>query len=286
MDLRHVVVAVDQSSVGRHALAEAVALAIRTGSRLTAMTTLAARPIAAPAAAVTAAREARQHALQPALADLHARVRAAVPRESTLEVGTEVAYGVPGIEICHFAEDRGADLLVLGRKRRSQAERLLVGDTADAVARRSRVPCLFVPGDTSVTAPVLCAIDGGPRSARVVSTAQRFAAAAGLPFRLMTADPLTNGEPADLRELLAAERRERLHAIMRAAAPDAPEDTTEFLVRHGDVVSEVLAAAEGGGAGVLAVGYRRGGPPGVAELGSVARRLAHGAACPVLTVPL
>ena len=58
---------------------------------------------------------------------------------------TSSAYGLPGIEIGRFAEHVRADLLVLGRKQRSRGQRLLLGDTADAVARRSRIPCLFVP---------------------------------------------------------------------------------------------------------------------------------------------
>lgn len=286
MQLNHIVVAVDDSGVGRHALAEGVALAALSRARVTAVTAIAARPLAAPSAAMSAARDARENMLPPALADLEARVRAVVPADSGVSVTSDVTYGIPGIEICHFAELQNADLLVLGRKRRSHAERLLIGDTADAVARRSRVPCLFVPGDAPVGGPLLVAVDGGPRAARVVRAAYDLATQLGWPLRLLTVEPGTEQEPDDLGELLAADRRERLSAIFRAAVPEAPVGAAELVVRHGDVVSRVLEAAEGGGAGVLVVGYRRGGPPGVAELGSVARRLAHGAACPVLTIPL
>ena len=285
MQLNHIVVAVDDSSVGRHALAEAVALARVTGARVTAVTAIAARPLAEPSAALIAARTAREQTLPPALADLEARVRAVAPPRGRVAVTADVTYGIPGVEISHFAERHDADLLVLGRKRRSQAERLLIGDTADAVARRSRIPCLFVPVDASVAAPVLVAADGGPRAARVVREAYDFAAALAWPLHLLTVEPGNGDEHRDLSQLLAAERRERLLATLRAAVPDAEPDSVELDVRHGDVVGEILAAADGG-AGVLAVGYRRGGPPGMAELGSVARRLAHGAACPVLTVPL
>jgi len=37
---------------------------------------------------------------------------------------------------------------------------------------------------------------------------------------------------------------------------------------------------------VIIIGYRRGGPPGLIEAGSVARQVAHHAPCAVLTVPL
>ncbi|MGH7580864.1 MAG: hypothetical protein ACREM9_11870, partial [Gemmatimonadales bacterium] len=49
---------------------------------------------------------------------------------------------------------------------------------------------------------------------------------------------------------------------------------------------QVLAAVEAPEAEVLAIGFNRGGPPGVLEAGSTARRLAHLAPCSVLTIPL
>jgi len=39
-------------------------------------------------------------------------------------------------------------------------------------------------------------------------------------------------------------------------------------------------------ADVLVIGYHRGGPAGVIEAGSIARRVLHQAECSVLTVPL
>jgi nucleotide-binding universal stress UspA family protein len=52
------------------------------------------------------------------------------------------------------------------------------------------------------------------------------------------------------------------------------------------VVDQVMAALEETSADALVVGYHRGGPPGVIEVGSTARHLAHLAPCAVLTVPL
>jgi nucleotide-binding universal stress UspA family protein len=59
-----------------------------------------------------------------------------------------------------------------------------------------------------------------------------------------------------------------------------------LVVRRGDVVKGVLAELQETGSDVLVIGYHRGGPPGVLEAGSIARRLAHVAPCAVLTVPL
>jgi hypothetical protein len=85
--------------------------------------------------------------------------------------------GVAGIEIARFADEASADLLVLGRKQRSTAARLLVGDTADAVARRSRVPCLFVPAVLGVPTTVLVALDGSARGLAVLSATRSIALA-------------------------------------------------------------------------------------------------------------
>ena len=61
-------------------------------------------------------------------------------RERLLEatVACLVEYGYTGTTVTRIAERVGADLLVVGHKPRTQAMRLLLGDTADAVARRSR----------------------------------------------------------------------------------------------------------------------------------------------------
>jgi nucleotide-binding universal stress UspA family protein len=59
-----------------------------------------------------------------------------------------------------------------------------------------------------------------------------------------------------------------------------------LVIRHGQIVDEILAEAVSCGASVLVIGYRRGGPAGVIEGSSVARRVLHQAECAVMTVPL
>jgi nucleotide-binding universal stress UspA family protein len=57
-------------------------------------------------------------------------------------------------------------------------------------------------------------------------------------------------------------------------------------VRRGDPAEQILAAVEERIPDVLVIGCHRGGPPGILEAGSTARRLAHTAPCAVLTIPL
>jgi nucleotide-binding universal stress UspA family protein len=59
-----------------------------------------------------------------------------------------------------------------------------------------------------------------------------------------------------------------------------------LVIHRGGVVEEILGEVRRAGTEVLVVGFHRGGPAGVIEAGSVARRLAHEAPAAVLTVPL
>jgi nucleotide-binding universal stress UspA family protein len=57
-------------------------------------------------------------------------------------------------------------------------------------------------------------------------------------------------------------------------------------VRRGAIGQQILAAVDASNPDVLAIGYHRGGLPGVIEAGSTGRRLAHTAPCALLTIPL
>ncbi len=57
-------------------------------------------------------------------------------------------------------------------------------------------------------------------------------------------------------------------------------------MRGGDVVEQILAVVDERRPDVLVIGCHRGGPPGIIDAGSTARRLAHTAPCTILTVPL
>ncbi|HEX6106593.1 MAG TPA: universal stress protein, partial [Gemmatimonadales bacterium] len=195
---------------------------------------------------------------------------------------------VPGVEICRFGEGREADLLVLGRKPRSQVVRLLLGDTADAVARRSRLPCLFVPPDAGPIRRLLVALDGTDRGLAVLQAACGFARAIKATVSVVTVEQEPAGEPAHLASALPVERSARLQSQVRMmlGRDCVPTAKPVLDVRRGPIVDEVLAAIEEASADALVVGFHRGGAPGVIEAGSTARHLAHTAPCAVLTVPL
>jgi nucleotide-binding universal stress UspA family protein len=195
-----------------------------------------------------------------------------------------IVSGVPGIEIGRLAERREADLLVLGRKQRSQLTRVLLGDTADAVARRSRIPCLLVPANSGTIRTLLVAVDGSEQGMVVLTKAATFAQAVGITLRVLTVEPA----PADQPPASTATRERTLDRQVRAILTHqglaVPVPSVE--VRRGAVVQQILDMVDASRPDVLAIGYHRGGLPGVIEAGSTARHLAHTASCAVLTIPL
>jgi nucleotide-binding universal stress UspA family protein len=294
MELHHIAVATDESETGRHAVRVATSLAAQSHARLSVVTTLTS-PVHADVPAHSGRGSSSEPALQ-RLAQWLGPELAQADRHVTVELA--ITVGLPGVEIARFAEERQADLLVLGRTERSQAHRLLSGDTADAVARRSRVPCLFVPIRRDSLRRVLAALDGTERGLGVLTLATDFARASGGSLRAVTVEPAHHDEPEPLATQLPSGRSARLaQALERLRISDpstcAPWDGSGrgskdpvLRIRRGDPVSEILGEVSGSAADVLTIGYHRGGPPGVLEAGSVARRLAHAAPCVLLTVPL
>lgn len=277
MELRHVVAATDQSAAGHHAVLVAARLAQQAAARLTVLTVRLVTPGQGGGAAPPS--EAEHQTL---LGDLSRRLEAELPPLAPNVIPAfTVLSGVPGIEIPRYAEEHAGDLLVLGRKQRTQRQRMFLGDTADAVARRSRVPCLFVGPECEAFEGVLVCLDATERSVGVFQAAADFARTIERPIRAVTVEPVWLNEPDELAATLPASRTLRLNRTL-----DRRLVTTDLRIRRGNVLNELLAEAAETGAGLLAFGYHRGGPPGIVEGGSVARGLLHSALCAVLTVPL
>lgn len=276
--LEHIVVAADETDPSRHAIRTALRWAAQADARVTIFTV--GEPRALPALTTGAAALATEPDHPHRLERIERWLLPEVAREPAWRMPRLLeAIGIPSIEIARFAEQTSADLLVLGRKQRSAAARLLVGDTADAVARRSRVPCLFIPVPLGVPATVLVALDGSARGLAVLTATRSIAQSLEADLRFVTVEPVRPDEPAELAHALPAARSAGLRRML--------DGHREVLrVRRGDVVSEILSEATATEAQVVAVGYRRGGAPGVLEMGSVARRVAHSAPCAVLTIPL
>jgi nucleotide-binding universal stress UspA family protein len=278
MDLKRIVAAADESEAGRQAVRAAVALGVAARGSVTVMRAL-------PTSRAVVGTLAIDSACDPAFVEDAARLRAWVAAdlpavEESPRVSYSVTYGHAGVEIGRFAELHGADLLVVGRKSRSRIARVLMGDTADAVARRSTIPCLFVSGQGALPRRILAAVDGTERGDAVLVAATDLARHTGAELQVVTVERGHAGEPGYLAAEAPGARSLRLARKVQAV-PGGPLE-----VRRGDPVGEILAAIAQHRADLLVLGNHRGGPPGVIDAGSTARRLAHSATCSVLTVPL
>ena len=296
MQLRTIVAATDESEGGCEAVLAAARLAERASARLIVMTVLT--PPGGVGSWAPVFRSVNGPRL-PELDRLARRFEAELARVAP-QVRAEyaVAFGVPGVEISRFAESNGADLLVMGRTQRSQARRLLLGDTADAVARRSSLPCLFIPEGLESPCRVLVALDGSERGMTVLGIAIDFARATGGRLRAVTVEARREDEAEQPHFAFPSGKAVKLaHALERSrvlepcawtAWEPQPEgaESPPLRVRCGDIVPEILAEVGASGPDVLVIGFHRGGPPGVVEGSSVARRLAHASRSAVLTVPL
>jgi nucleotide-binding universal stress UspA family protein len=289
MNLYHILAAADESEAGHQAVRSAIDLAARARADVTVMRAVPVGALALAAGATEASDFAGVGIEHPSVQDLHQWIRTELrAQREPPHVVAGIAAGVPAIEICRMAERREADLLVLGRKQRSQFTRLLLGDTADAVARRSRIPCLFVPPNSGPLRHVLVALDGSERGMIVLREALDFASSAGASLRMMTVEAGPADKPAELSSRLPVARSARLESELQAllTRKPVPEAVPDVEVRHGAIVEQILATVHTTCADVLVIGYHRGGLPGIIEAGSTARRVVHTAPCAVLTIPL
>jgi nucleotide-binding universal stress UspA family protein len=287
MELKHIVAATDESDAGRQAVRVATDLSDRASTRVTVFRVMpveATRHLAGVGSGGSSLDERTDPAV---LAYLRRWLEADVlPPGAVQKVELATAAGVAGIEICRFAERTRADLLVLGRKRHTPMMRLLLGDTADAVARRSRCPSLFVPPSYPPIRRLLVALDGSDRGMNVLNEACDFARQTGAELRTITVERTPPGEPpqlvSDIPMALSVSLDARVQATLaRTALPVVP-----LIIRRGVIVESIVTETQEIKADVLVVGYHRGGPPGVLEAGSTARRLVHASPCAVLTIPL
>jgi nucleotide-binding universal stress UspA family protein len=283
MPFRRIVAATDDTETGHHSVVVAAGIAARTGATFEVLTVVGSPSDLSPSAA---AEDLRRW--------LHSVGLDTAANPATVVV----ARGLPGIEIARYGEEQEVDLLVLGRQHRTQAERLVLGDTADALARRSRIPCLFIPTHHDGVSRVLAALDGTERGFRVMVMAADFARAVSGRLRAVTVERLRVDEPRNISIHMPDARSAKLsQAIDRLRVdepvsynlwewPGEPAGGRVLRARQGEVVEEVLLEVTTSAADVLVIGYHRGGPPGSLEAGSIGRRLAHSARCAVLTVPL
>jgi nucleotide-binding universal stress UspA family protein len=292
LNLRTILCPVDLSDQSAHALAWAMAIAARHGSRVTVLT--AVDPLLATAAKVRLTTDLVETESRPALREF---VRSLVPETASWAppIDMDVRVGDPP-EIIVGAAARGqADLIVMGTHGLGGFRKLLLGSTAEQVLRRTPIPVLTIPIGDSL--PVFPAGSGAPRLAmkallvgtdfsetadRALQWAAGFAQDLGASLIVSHVVTPTRVPPqwqpyvADLDgdSTNAAESRLR-DFVGQVKAP------CTIVVSVGRPADALAALAREHEAGLIVVGLSRGGP----APGSIAYRVVSASQVPVLVVP-
>jgi len=284
---RRIVAATDDSPGGRHAVRTAHSLASAVDADLAILSVEAV----GPEGTLPAGRLASSRANEPPAAELErltAWLGADASRNGLVQPPElAVGFGIAGIEIGRFAGFRSADLIVLGRRPRTPEHRLILGETADTLVRRSSTPILFVPPEVTRLRHILLALDQTERSARVARVGLEFAQKVSATVVEAVTVRRDGTEESTGGSVLPTRRAVRIDQVLHRAAAEAIElGPIPLTIRQGDPIEEVLAEAASSGADVLVIGYRRGGPPKYVSPTEIARNLLYAAPCAVLTVPL
>jgi nucleotide-binding universal stress UspA family protein len=218
-------------------------------------------------------------------AGIEGLVRDVVGPHATVEI--EVFQGDPSTDVVRVAHARGAGCLVIGLGQHDPLARLLTGETAARILRRSDRPVLVVaPGLEALPRVVVVAMDFSASSVAAAEAAAPLVAPGG---RLVfvhvwnrtddTVSLLKARDDAYERELPG--RFERV----RSGLAIAPGVDVAFSAVSGEPAPALLAAARAEGAELLAAGKHGHGLLERLLIGSTTQRLFRGSPCSLLVTP-
>ncbi len=199
----------------------------------------------------------------------------------------EVVMGRPSREITLIAEQRGADLLVIGRPDHGAIDRVLGGETTLQIMRRSSIPVLAVDADLEIPRTAVAAVDFSPSSIRAVNQTLALMNGSGSLYLVFVQPPdvLAASEfppPTDTRGPNDAGEQFR---SMMSKLGSHPGILKEPVILSGRPASAVVQFAERVGADVIAAGSHGHGRLERFLIGSVSSGIVRNANCAVMIVP-
>lgn len=211
------------------------------------------------------------------------------------DAAVEIRFGAPHDVITGLAQERSADLVVIGPGKRQTLSERVLGSTADRVVRASPVPVLIVRG--AADRPyrrVAAAIDFSPPSRAAAMEAAKLAPGARLELVHAVSIPLTF-EQAMLRagtsladiERYRTSKRQRAEAELSAFAKEATRTArAELRLLDGEPGQVLVRLATDRNVDLLALGPNGRGAVLRALLGSVTQRVLREADCDLLIAPV
>ena len=229
--------------------------------------------------------------------DLRAHGRSVLDRAETtarslepgLDVETVLAAGPQVDELVEAA--RAGQMVVLGREARSGLQRLLTGATTAAVAGRTSVPTVVVPGDWQLVEHGRMAVGIESEECARPLLARAFERAAQRGAQLVVTHawdlPVPNSDVIDPHRYVQEWRAAGAHllsTVLEEWRQAYPGVAVETVVVHGQAAHALVAGAEA--SDLLLIGRRPHGPLHWAHLGATARAVLRASRVPVEVVPL
>ena len=199
----------------------------------------------------------------------------------------QVIIGRPAEALARIADERRADLVILGRRDHGVLDRLVSGETSLQVMRLSSVPVLAVPSDLERADNIVVASDFSPASERAAKIAVELARKSGAVY-LVYVEPPADFLPGGFTLPDEPQSSEGVSVRFRRLikALDVPEGMrVESVVLNGKPVRAVLEFAYRVGADMIAAGSHGHTRLQRLILCSVSSGLVRNAACSVLVVP-
>lgn len=280
-ELKRLMVCTDLSAPARHAASRAASVAHETGADLELVHVVSPAPLEKLrriVAHLPAGLEARWlQAARTRLEDLAVTLQ----REHAKLPAVHVATGAVSATLAHRADERAADLLVLGARGEGFMRHLLLGSTAERMLGRATRPMLIVK--QAAHRPyrsVLVAVDFSSSSLEAVRLARAVAPKASVTvlhaFEVPFEGQLRFGgvEPEIIDSYRIAARQEAMHAL-HALCDEAglPPAVARPLVMHGNPVLRVLEQEQEQDADLIVVGKHGESALESLFLGSVTREL-------------
>ena len=206
--------------------------------------------------------------------------------DASAEWTHEVVMGRPAKSLVGIAIDRGAEMIVVGRRVHGVMDRITGGETTLQVMRLSSVPVLAVPSDSDSVNNVVVATDFSPSSERSAKGALDLLGRSGT-MHLVYVEPAVELLPAGFALVQPGQPRDVVTCFRRLVdslqAP--PNVLIETIILNGKPVPAIIEFAERVGADLIAAGSHGHAPLERFLLGSVSTGLVRNSVCPVLVTP-
>jgi nucleotide-binding universal stress UspA family protein len=295
VEFKHILCPVDFSDASKHAIDQAVAIAMWYESHITALHVLTPPPfvfeppiLLAERGGVSSLPVNRDQICNRLNEWMTPAVAARVPS------ATKIEEGAPADCILAHAESLSADLIVMGSHGLSGIERFVLGSVTEKVLRHAPCPVLTVPPRTSAAAQppfarVLCPIDFSEPSIEALQVALSMAEEADARLVVMHVldwhageMPLEPFDDPDVLSELQAQAARRLDSFITDEARVWSRPETKVAV--GKAYREILASAVDMAADLIVIGVHGRNPIDLAVFGSTTNQVVRRATCPVLTI--